>query len=197
MASNRLAKWMVVVTVVLFCAGATTVMAQGKAPSDTKKHTSLNKYLTAKEAYDQWKASPDKIKIIDCRIVEEYAFVGHAPMAHNIPSKLWTGKWDAEKKQYDMPDNPDFETQIKAKFKTDDMIAIMCRSGHRSAASVERLAKIGFTNVYNISDGFEGDVLRNEESYFNGKRVVNGWKNSGAPWTYALDSALVYVAPAN
>jgi len=196
MISNRFAKWMVVVTVVLFCAGATLAATQGKAPADAKKHTSLGKYLTSKEAYDLWKAGPDKIKIIDCRIVEEYVFVGHAPMACNIPSKLWTGKWNVETKQYDMPDNPDFEAQIKAKFKADDMIAITCRSGHRSAASVERLAKIGFTNVVNISDGFEGDALSNEESYFNGKRVINGWKNSGAPWTYALDPALVYVAPA-
>jgi len=195
MLNSRWQKRLVLATIVFFCA-TTLAMAQGKAPADAKKHTSLGKYITAKEAYDTWKAGPDKIKIIDCRIVEEYAFVGHAPMAHNIPSKLWTGKWDAEKKQYDMPDNPDFEAQIKAKFKADDMIAIMCRSGHRSAASVERLAKAGFTNVYNISDGFEGDVLSNEESYFNGKRVVNGWKNSGAPWTYALDPALVYTGPA-
>lgn len=194
MLNSRWQKWLVLATAVFFCA-STLAVAQGKVPADAKKHTSIGKYLTSKEAYDLWKANPDKLKIIDCRIVEEYVFVGHAPMAYNIPSKLWTGKWDAEKKQYDMPDNPDFEVQIKAKFKADDMIAIMCRSGHRSAASVERLAKAGFTNVINISDGFEGDVLSNEESYFNGKRVVNGWKNSGAPWTYALDPALVYAAP--
>jgi len=195
MLNRELKKWIVLVTVLLFCAVSTLAIAQDKVPSDAKKHTSLGKYLISKEAYDVWKANPDKIKIIDCRTEEEYAFVGHAPMAQNIPSKLW-GNWDAGKKQYAMPDNPDFEAQIKAKFKPDDMLAIMCRSGHRSAASVERLAKIGFTNVYNITDGFEGDVLKNEESYFNGKRIINGWKNSGALFTFDLDPGLVYIAPA-
>jgi rhodanese-related sulfurtransferase len=181
--------------VVLFCTTSTMVMAEGKVPSDFRKHTSIGKYLTAQEAYEMWKASPEKIKIIDCRTPEEYAFVGHAPMAYNIPSKLWTGKWDPAKKSYIMPDNPDFEVKAKANFKLDETLAVMCRSGHRSSASVERLAKIGFTNVYNITDGFEGDMVNNEESYFNGKRMINGWKNSTAPWTYALDSERVYITP--
>ncbi|MEW6259446.1 MAG: rhodanese-like domain-containing protein, partial [Thermodesulfobacteriota bacterium] len=148
------------------------------------------------EAYEMWKANPEKVTILDCRSVEEYAYVGHAPMAVNIPSKLNTLKFNAETKAYDMMDNPDFEVQIQKRFKPEDTIAIMCRSGHRSAASVERLAKIGFTNIYNISDGFEGDVLKDSESYYQGKRVLNGWKNSGAPWTYALDPKLVYTPAA-
>lgn len=168
----------------------------GSPPSDPKKHTSLGKYVTALEAYEMWKANPEKVTILDCRSVEEYAYVGHAPMAVNIPSKLNTLKFNAETKAYDMMDNPDFEVQIQKRFKPEDTIAIMCRSGHRSAASVERLAKIGFTNIYNISDGFEGDVLKDSESYYQGKRVLNGWKNSGAPWTYALDPKLVYTPAA-
>ena len=188
--------WIAFVMLVLFCTSCAIVMAEGQIPSDPKKQTSIGKYITSKEAYEQWKAAPDKIKIIDCRTTEEYVFVGHAPMAYNIPSKLWTGKWDPEKKQYGMPDNPDFEVQAKAKFKPDETLAVMCRSGHRSSASVERLAKIGFTNVYNITDGFEGDMIKDEGNYFNGKRMINGWKNSGAPWTYALDPDRVYITPA-
>lgn len=196
MSQRKLRLGIVCVIVILFFTSSTIVMAEGQVPSDPKKQTSLGKYLTSLEAYEMWKANPDKIKIIDCRTTEEYVFVGHAPMAYNIPSKLWTGKWDPEKKQYTMPDNPDFEVQAKAKFKPDEALAVMCRSGHRSSASVERLAKIGFTNVYNITDGFEGDMVKNEESYFNGKRMINGWKNSGAPWIYALDPERVYIPPA-
>ena len=70
---------------------------------------------------------------------------------------------------------------------------IMCRSGARSAVSVNKLAKAGFKNVYNITDGFEGDKLKVPGSYNNGKRLVNGWKNSGAPWTYKLDPKLAYL----
>ena len=196
MLHDKLKMWIVFVMVILFCTSSTLALAEGQVPSDPKKQTSIGKYLTAKEAYEMWKAAPEKIKIIDCRTAEEYVFIGHAPMAYNIPSKLWTGKWDPEKKQYAMPDNPDFEVRAKTNFKPDEPLAVMCRSGHRSAASVERLAKIGFTNVYNIVDGFEGDMVKNEESYFNGKRMINGWKNSGAPWTYAQDPERVYITPA-
>jgi rhodanese-related sulfurtransferase len=73
------------------------------------------------------------------------------------------------------------------------MLMVMCRSGGRSAIAVNTLGKAGFKNVYNITDGFEGDRLELPESYENGKRIINGWKNSGAPWTYKLDPKLVYL----
>lgn len=164
------------------------------APADPKKHTSLGKYVTAAEAYEMWKADQQKVKVLDVRTSEEYDFVGHAPMAVNIPSMLWSGKWNAEKKAFDLVGNPDFEAQVKARFKSDEPILVMCRSGHRSAAAVERLAKAGFTNVFNIVDGFEGDKVTDEDSYFKGKRLKNGWKNSPAPWTTALNPELVFIS---
>ncbi|MFO7685100.1 MAG: rhodanese-like domain-containing protein [Desulfobacterales bacterium] len=166
--------------------------ADTAAPKDEKKKTEMGKYMTAAEAYSMWKSSPDKINLVDCRLPQEYVFVGHAPMAYNLPSKLWTGKWDSEKKDYVLEDNPAFETHAKKLFRLDDTILVMCRSGHRSAASVNRLTKVGFTNVYNIIDGFEGDKISDEDSVFNGKRMKNGWKNSFAPWTYDLNPDLVY-----
>ena len=45
----------------------------------------LGLYVTAKEAYEKWKAEPDKVKIIDVRTPEEYLFVGHPTMAWKIP----------------------------------------------------------------------------------------------------------------
>jgi len=53
--------------------------------------------------------------------------------------------------------------------------------------AVNALAKAGFKNVYNITDGFEGDAVKNPDSVFDGQRLVNGWKNSGLPWTYHID----------
>lgn len=166
--------------------------ADSVVPKDDKKKTEAGKYVTAADAYAMWKANPDKIKVVDCRLPQEYVFVGHAPMAYNIPSKVWTGKWDPEKKDYVLEDNPAFETHAKKLFSLNDTILVMCRSGHRSAASVNRLTKAGFTNVYNITDGFEGDKVSDEESFFKGKRMKNGWKNSCVPWTYDLDPQLVY-----
>jgi rhodanese-related sulfurtransferase len=65
----------------------------------------------------------------------------------------------------------------------------MCRSGGRSAMAVNLLAQAGFKNVYNITDGMEGDAVKDPASVFMGQRLVNGWKNSGLPWTYKTDTA--------
>ena len=58
--------------------------------------------------------------------------------------------------------------------------------------AVNALAKAGFTKVYNIIDGFEGDKVEDPESVYHGKRMRNGWKNA-APWTYELDPTLVWI----
>jgi rhodanese-related sulfurtransferase len=55
--------------------------------------------------------------------------------------------------------------------------------------AVNLLAKAGFKNVYNITDGMEGDAVKDAESMFRGQRLVNGWKNAGLPWTYEIDPA--------
>ena len=58
--------------------------------------------------------------------------------------------------------------------------------------AVNALANAGFTQVFNIIDGFEGDKVVDPESIYHGKRMRNGWKNS-VPWTYHLDPELVWL----
>ena len=183
---------------ILFCLIAVLVLGIGssalaelKVPK--KKQTTLGLYVTAKQAFVKWHANPEKIHILDCRTPQEYVFVGHAPMAVNIPSMFMTLTFDAKKKSYKMAVNKDFVALVKKRFKMDDTIFIMCRSGGRSARSVNLLAKAGFKKAHNIIDGFEGDKVKDKGSYYNGKRLVNGWKNSGAPWTYHLNPDLVYL----
>jgi Rhodanese-like domain len=88
--------------------------------------------------------------------------------------------------------NKDFIAHVMERFKPDEPILAMCRSGGRSAMAVNALAKAGFTKVYNIIDGFEGDKVEDPESVYHGQRMRNGWKNS-APWTYRLDPTLVWL----
>lgn len=159
-----------------------------------KKQTTLGLYVDSLKAYTMWKSDPVNVVVVDCRTPEEYVFVGHPDMAYNIPVKLITNEYDSAKKFYKMVDNPDFVQQIEKHFKKNQTLLVMCRSGSRSAASVNLLAKSGFTNVYSIVDGFEGDKVKDENSYFNGRRMVNGWKNSGNPWTFACDKTLMYFA---
>ena len=191
LAAKVLFLWLLCIAVTNTAFGQNT-----KTELPKEKQTTLGLYVTSAEAYEKWKANPEKVKILDVRTPEEYMYIGHAEMAWNIPIFLQTYNWDAEKKHYSMIPNPESMEQIKATFKPDDIILITCRSGGRSAMAVNQLASLGYKNVYNITDGFEGDKVNDPASVYNGQRMVNGWKNSGAPWTYKLDPKLI-LTPAN
>ena len=49
-----------------------------------EKQTSLGLYATAKEAYEIWVNSPDTVKILDVRTLDEYINIGHAAMALSL-----------------------------------------------------------------------------------------------------------------
>ena len=151
------------------------------------KQTTLGLYVTATEAYEMWQAAPDKVMILDVRTAEEFMFVGHADMAWNIPVFAQSYQWDAEKKKFPMQPLTDFVARVQEVAKPDDMLLVTCRSGGRGAVAVNMLAKAGFKNVYNITDGMEGDKVKDPDSVFDGQPLVNGWKNSGLPWTYRID----------
>jgi rhodanese-related sulfurtransferase len=151
------------------------------------KQTKLGLYATAREAYDAWKADPGAVKLLDVRTPDEYLFVGHTEMAWLVPFKLQVYRWDESGKKLPMKNNPDFFAHAKEIIQASDRVYVMCRSGGRSAMAVNALADAGFTNVYNIVDGMEGDAEADRNSPDYGKRVKNGWKNAGLPWTYELD----------
>jgi rhodanese-related sulfurtransferase len=157
-----------------------------------EKVTSLGLYVTAREAYEMWKADPETVKVLDVRMVEEYVFLGHAEAAVNIPIAFPKYEWHPDRRKYGFEMNPDFIDHVNVVFKPDNTIVAMCRSGGRSAFAINMLAKAGFVNIYNIIDGFEGDTVDDPESVYRGKRMKNGWKNS-APWTYDLDPAKVWI----
>jgi rhodanese-related sulfurtransferase len=150
------------------------------------KQTTLGLYVTAKEAYEKWKAQPEKVKIIDVRTPEEFLFVGYPTMAWKIPVATQSYEWDPAKREFPMKPLPDFVSRVQQVAKPDDILMVMCRSGGRGAIAVNLLAKAGFTHAYNVVDGMEGDSVEDADSVFVGQRMKNGWKNSGLPWTYKL-----------
>ena len=152
-----------------------------------EKQTNLGLYVTSKEAFKMWASDPEKIKILDVRTPEEYIFVGHAEMAWNVPLATQSYDWDNEKKVFKFKPNPDFLTGVKTIAAPGDTLLVMCRSGGRSAMAVNQLAAAGYKNVFNITDGMEGDLIKEADSAFKGQHMKNGWKNSGLPWTYELD----------
>jgi len=185
--SARYSLLIALVFLVSLCIAPSVWAQQAGTELPKAKQTTLGLYLTASEAYSKWQADPDNVTVLDVRTTEEYLYVGHAPMAWNVPLASQTYEWDAEKQHFGFRPNPAFIAQVKEIAGVSDTILVMCRSGGRSAMAVDRLAEAGFTNVYQIVDGFEGDPVKDSESVFNGQRLRNGWKNSGIPWTYQPD----------
>lgn len=179
----------------LLCLGFAAAAQAADVPQDQRKQTKLGKYATATEAYAMWRAAPGAVFIVDIRTPEEYDYLGHPEMAPNIPSMLWTGIFDAKKKAFPLAENPHFVELMKQRYKPGDTLVLMCRSGHRSVAAANKLAEAGFTNVYSMVDGYEGDKIADKASPGFGKRLQDGWRNMKLPWTTDLDEKLVY-APA-
>lgn len=158
-----------------------------------KKRTTLGLYMTSPEAYEIWKSDPENIRLIDVRTPEEYIYVGHPPMAHNVPLKFVEYQWDAGKKKPRMRTNADFVAQVKKIAQPHETVLVICRSGQRSTPAVNLLAEAGYTKAVNVTDGFEGDKVSDPENVFIGQRMKNGWRNSGLPWTYELDPELMHL----
>jgi len=179
-------------------------LADGGVPAEdwsklsAKKQTRPGLYMTAEQAYKHTTDHMDKTLFVDIRTPGELNYLGVTTvMDTHVPLVFMdTIGWDDKKHRYLRADNKNFvadiETRLKQKGLTkDDTVILMCRSGKRSAKAVNMLAAAGFTRVYSVVDGYEGDKAK--EGKNKGKRTVNGWKNSGLPWTYSLDKDLMYI----
>jgi rhodanese-related sulfurtransferase len=105
--------------------------------------------------------------LIDVRTAEERKFVGHVPETKHV---AWmTG--------LSLSRNPRFVKELESKAGKSDVVLLLCRSGKRSAAAAEAATKSGFTNVFNIIEGFEGDLDEEQR-----RGAFNGWRHAGLPW---------------
>ena len=163
------------------------------------KQTKLGLYVTATEAFALLKQAQEKSLFIDVRTQAEIAFVGVPTVIDaNIPYEVildWN-QWDEKEKFFKMSANDNFvnavETCLLAKgLNKESPIFLMCRSGFRSASATNLLANAGYTKVYHLTDGFEGDKAPSGSQ--QGQRVINGWKNSNLPWTDQLDKQKMYL----
>ncbi len=162
-----------------------------------KKQTRLGLYMTAQQAYDHTMANMDKTLFLDIRTPSELNYLGAASvMDAHVPFVLMDiSGWNDKKHRYKRAENKNFIAGVDAQLKKkglskNDTVILMCRSGKRSASAVNKLADAGYTKVYSVVDGYEGDKAKEGER--KGQRIVNGWKNSNLPWTYSLDRDLMY-----
>lgn len=126
------------------------------------------KIVSPQKAWKILNAKLDAV-LVDVRSSAEFIFVGHPIGAINIP-------WIEE------PDwllTPNFVSQIQeyVKHRLEAPIILICRSGHRSQEAAVTLSQAGFTNVYSIAEGFEGEL---DGEYH--RSTLSGWRFEGLPW---------------
>jgi len=106
-------------------------------------------------------------QIVDVRTNEERKFVGHVPETLHVAWQTGTS----------LNRNPRFVREVEAKVRKDSVVLLLCRSGKRSHEAGKALAEAGFSDVYNISEGFEGDL--NEKTQ---RGELGGWRHWSLPW---------------
>ena len=127
------------------------------------------KHLLPSETQAFLQKKPEAL-FIDCRSEMEYLFVGHPLGALNVA-------WN------DGPDwaiNPHFVgqvTKLAGSSHNNRSIVLICRSGNRSVDAGIALEQAGFTDVYNVLHGFEGDLDDHRH-----RGTENGWRFEGLPW---------------
>jgi rhodanese-related sulfurtransferase len=99
-------------------------------------------------------------KIVDVRTVGELHDVGAVP---NAPNVIWA-------KPPAMQPNPDFVQDMSKVAQPTDTVLLLCRSSRRSVFAANLLAASGWTNTFNILEGFEGTG-------------ADGWLTRGLPTT--------------
>lgn len=106
-------------------------------------------------------------QLIDVRTAEELKFVGRVPNSQHV---AWqTGPA--------MIRNPRFLRELQGKSQPEQVLVLLCRSGKRSAAAASAAAAAGFSQVFNVLEGFEGDLDQYQQRGDNG-----GWRLRGLPW---------------
>jgi rhodanese-related sulfurtransferase len=122
--------------------------------------------LTPQEAHavlQQAKGS----QLVDVRTRAEWDWVGRIPGAVEIELLTYPGNRP----------NADFVKQLEQQVDKDSPVLFICRSGGRSHNAAMMATQAGYSECYNVLEGFEGDK---NESGQRGKK--GGWRAAGLPW---------------
>ena len=132
--------------------------------------------IVPKEAHELV-ANESAAILVDIRSHMEYLFIGHPVGCVHIP---WI----------DEPDwvvNPNFLREIRQLVlggishdetaSNDVPIVLICRSGKRSLEAGVHLLEKGFSRVYSVKHGFEGEIDDHHH-----RSTLSGWRHDGLPW---------------
>lgn len=113
--------------------------------------------------------------LVDVRSGEERAFVGRVPAGEHASLHVPWATGTA------LTRNPRFVRELEARLAPHGgkqaVALLLCRSGKRSALAAEAAAKAGFTHVFNVFEGFEGELDAQQQ-----RGHADGWRFHGLPW---------------
>jgi rhodanese-related sulfurtransferase len=167
--------------------------AWGEFDVPSSKKSRFGRHLLAFDAYNIVRRASDRVLFLDVRTTPESELLGVPRLIDaNVPFLLHaTISTDAEQRgEGQLVTNDHFVREVSdrlaAKALTPDTaIILICADGTRSARAADRLSEAGYTQVYTIIDGFEGDQVATSTP--SGRRAANGWKLSRLPWFYPAD----------
>jgi rhodanese-related sulfurtransferase len=122
--------------------------------------------LTPEEAHELMRSAPGA-KLVDVRTRAEIDWVGRVPGAVEIEWATYPG----------MKQNPNFLAALEQQVSKEALVMFICRSGQRSHGAAMVATQAGYSDCYNVLEGFEGD-----KSPGNQRNVLNGWRVTGLPW---------------
>jgi rhodanese-related sulfurtransferase len=122
--------------------------------------------LTPAEAHRVWQLAPGA-KLVDIRTRAELHFVGRIPDTVNLEWEPWPGG----------KINAHFVAQLRQAVDPQSLVMFICRAGHRSDAAARLAACSGYSNCYNVLEGFEGVPDAKKQ-----RGHIGGWKFANLPW---------------
>lgn len=121
--------------------------------------------LTPAEAHALMQAGA---KLVDVRTQAELYWVGRVPGSVYVEWNTYPGGTL----------NADFLVQLAAVAIKTEPVMFLCRSGGRSHFAATLATQAGYSDCYNVLEGFEGDKDARGQ-----RNTVNGWRRAGLPWS--------------
>jgi len=131
-----------------------------------EKNLSYQGELLPMEAYTLLQKAPGA-RLIDVRTRAEFEYVGRIPGSVEIEWQTYPGGHA----------NKTFLAELKAQVDKESLVMFICRSGVRSHAAAEAAVSAGYTQAYNVLEGFQGD--KDPERH---RDTIGGWRVAGLPW---------------
>ncbi len=129
--------------------------------------------VTPQEAYALLQEASNA-KLVDVRTNAERDWVGSVAVPAERQAAVQWNLYPGGKP------NPDFLTQLAQAADKDTILLFLCRSGVRSRHAAKLATENGYTQCFDILEGFEGD--KDADGH---RKTVGGWCKAGLPWAGA------------